>query len=133
MALGIAWWAIAILAALAIILIIVITWSVKTIVSSFNHKPISEEVKAAWSRETLISAIGDFEAKLKRTPTPTADLDKKTDQELRDYCDELAAAVAPPAAGAGLALALVGAGVLGIGALALAGMAMGKPEEKRGK
>ena len=132
MALGIAWWALAILAALAIILIIVITWSIKTIVSTFTHKPISEEIKAAWSRDTLISVIHDFETKLKRTPTPDADLQAKTDQELRSYCDELASAVAPSAGAAGLGLALVAAAIVGIGGLALVGMAMGKPKEKKG-
>lgn len=127
MSLGIAWWAIAILAALAIILIIVITWSIKTIMSSFTHKPISEEVKAAWSKETLIKVIGDFETKLKRTPTPPEELEKKTDQELRDYCNELAKAIAPPAEGLGLAIAA--AGVLGLGALALGAYAMSRPRE----
>ncbi|GAJ21528.1 unnamed protein product, partial [marine sediment metagenome] len=79
MSFGIAWWAIAILAALAIALIIVITWAIKTIVSSFTHKPLSEEIKKAWSRETLISIIGDFEEKLERTPTPPEDLEDKSD------------------------------------------------------
>jgi hypothetical protein len=128
MSLGIVWWAVAILAALAIILIIVITWAIKTIVSSFTHKALSEEIKATWSRESLISVIGDFETKLERTPTPTEDLDKKTDQELRDYCDELASAIAPVTGGVGLALAIAGAGILGLGALALIGLAA-RPRE----
>ncbi len=131
MPLGIAWFAIAILAALAIILIIVLTWSVKTIVSTFTSKPISEEVKKAWSKETLISAIGDFEVKLKRTPTPPEDLEKKSDEELRAYCDELASAVAPAAGGAGLAIVVVGAAVLGLGALAIGAYAMSRPKEPR--
>ena len=131
MSLGIAWWAIAILAALAIILIIVITWAIKTIVSSFTHKALSEEIKATWSRESLISVIGDFETKLERTPTPTEDLDKKTDQELRDYCNELASAIVPPTEGLGLALAIAGVGILGLGALGLAAYSMGKHTEKK--
>ena len=131
MSLGIVWWAIAILAALAIVLIIVITWSIKTIISAFTRKPISEEIKKTWSRETLISATNDFEVELEREPTPPEEFEGKSDQELRDYCDELAEEIAPPAEGAGLALALAAAGVLGIGALALAGMAMGKPEGKK--
>jgi len=125
--LGIAWWAIAILAALAIILIIVITWSIKTIVSSFTHKPISEEVKAAWSKETLIKVIGDFETKLERTPTPPEELEKKSEDELRKYCDELASAIAPAPGGLGLAIAA--AGVLGLGALALGAYAMSQPRK----
>jgi len=131
MSVGITWWTVAILAALAIILIIVITWAIKTVVSTFTHKPISEEVKAAWSGETLISAIGDFEGKLERTPTPAEDLEKKSDQELRDYCNELASAVVPPAAGAGLAIAIIGAGILGLGALGIVAYAMAAPKETR--
>ncbi|GAI71737.1 unnamed protein product, partial [marine sediment metagenome] len=96
MSLGIAWWAIAILAALAIALIIVITWSIKTIVSSFTHKPLSPEIKATWSRETLISAIGDFETKLERAPTPPEELEGMSDDELRDYCDQMAEEIVPP-------------------------------------
>jgi len=129
MSLGIAWWAIAILAALAIILIIVITWAIKTIVSAFTHKPLSEEIKKAWSRETLIKVIGDFETKLERTPTPPEELEKKSDDELRTYCDELASAIAPAAPGMGLAVAIAAAGVLGLGALALGAYAMSRPRE----
>lgn len=131
MAVGIVWWAIAILAALAIALIIVLTWSIKTIAASFTHKPISEDIKKAWTRKTLISAIGDFEVKLKRTPTPAEDLEKKTDDELRSYCDELAAAVAPPVSGAGMAIAILGAGILAIGVLAVGAYAMSQPREKK--
>jgi len=128
MTLGIAWWAAAILAALAIIGIIVLTWAIKTIVSSFTRKPLTEEVKKAWTRETLIKVINDFEVKLERTPTPPEQLEKKSDQELRDYCNELAKAVAPPVQGLGLAIAA--AGVLGLGALTLMAFAMAKPGEK---
>jgi len=119
--LGIAWWALAILAALAIALIIVITWAIKTVVSSFTHQALSEEIKKTWSRESLISVIGDFEAKLKKTPTPTADLEKKSDQELRDYCDSLAKEIVP-SAGAGLGLVIAGVGLAGIGILAALGL-----------
>ncbi len=112
---GIAWWAVAILAVLAIILIIVITWSIKTIAESFTHKALSPELKATWSRESLISVIGDFEAKLERTPTPPEELQKKSDEELRDYCDQLAEAVVPSkvswwpiAIGAGVAAVGIG-------------------------
>lgn len=129
MALGIGWVAIAILAALAIILIIVITWSIKTIIASFTHKPIDEKIKAAMSRDSLIGLINDFETKLKRTPTPVADLQKKTDQELRDYCDQLASEIAPAPGGLGLAVAV--AGIFGLGALALGAYAMSQPRETR--
>jgi len=110
---GIAWWAVAILAALAIILIIVITWAVKTIADTFKHKPLSEKIKAAWSKETLIGAINDFEAKLERTPTPPEELEKKSDQELRDYCNQLAGEIVPP--GIPWWPIAVGAGVVALG------------------
>ena len=124
-AIGIPIWAIILLAVLAIALIIVITWSIKTIVGSFTRKPISEEIKKAWSRETLISAINDFEEKLERTPTPPEELEGKSDEELIAYCDELAAAVAPPVTGTALALAIGAVGVLGLGGAAVA-MAMAR-------
>lgn len=122
MALGLTWWAIAILAALAIALIVVLTWSITTIISSFTHKGLSEEIKATWSRESLISVIGDFEDKLERTPTPVEELQQKSDQELRDYCDSLAEEIVPPGAGLGLAVAV--AGILGLGVLAIGAYAM---------
>ncbi len=120
-ALGIWWLGLAILAAVAIILIIVITWSVKTIVSSFTHQALSEEIKKTWSRETLISVIGDFETKLKKTSTPAADLEKKSDQELRDYCDSLAKEIVP-SAGVGLGLVVAGVGLAAVGILVALGL-----------
>ncbi len=123
--LGLWWLGIAIIAALAILLIIVITWAAKTIISSFTHQALSEEIKKTWSRESLISVIGDFETKLERTPTPPADLEKKSDQGLRDYCDSLAKEIVPPA-GLGLGVAIAAAAVLGLGALVLVGMATAK-------
>jgi len=126
---GIAWWAVAILAALAIALIIVITWAIKTIVSLFTHKPLSPEIKEPMSRETLISLIGDFEEKLELTPTPSEELEEKSDQELRDYCDELAEKVVPPVPDEWLPLILIGVlGVGGLGAVAVA-YALTKPKE----
>ncbi|MBA7693184.1 hypothetical protein ES703_101760 [subsurface metagenome] len=116
MSIGIVWWGIAILAALAIALIIVITWSIKTIVSSFTHKPLSEEIKATWSKETLISIIGDFEVKLELIPKPSEELEGMSDEELRDYCDHMAEEIVPPEI-SWLPLAIVGGlGVVGIGA-----------------
>jgi len=115
---------------MALIALVIVTYTFIIKPLTYKRKAISEEVKKAWSRETLISAIHDFEAKLERTPTPDADLEKKNDQELRDYCDELAQAVAPaPGAGAGLALAAVG--VLALGGVAVAAYAMSRPREKR--
>ena len=110
---GITWWAAAILAALAILLIIAITWAITTIVSTFNHKPNIEEVKPTWSRESLISVIGDFETKLNKIPTPPEDLEQMSDNELRIYVDEMAGQIAP---GKGIPWGWValGAGALGV-------------------
>lgn len=127
--LGIVWFAVAIIAALAIILIIVITWSIKSIVSTFTHRAISEEIKKSWSRETLISAIGDFEEKLDRTPTPPEDLQQKDTQELIDYCDELANVVAPGGGAGSMALLIIGGAVLGLGAVGITAYALSRPKE----
>ncbi|MBA7699730.1 hypothetical protein ES703_108429 [subsurface metagenome] len=81
------------------------------------------------SRETLISLIGDFEEKLELTPTPSEELEEKSDQELRDYCDELAEKVVPPVPDEWLPLILIGVlGVGGLGAVAVA-YALTKPKE----
>ncbi|GAI89687.1 unnamed protein product, partial [marine sediment metagenome] len=78
---------------------------------------LSEEIKVTWSRETLISVIGDFEEKLELTPTPSGELEKQSDQELRDYCNTLAKEIVPPGLGFPLALVAVGGlAVLGVGA-----------------
>jgi hypothetical protein len=129
MPLGVVWWVAMILVIIALIILIVVTYTFIIKPLTYKHKAIDEKVKAAWSRETLISAIHDFEAKLKRTPTPDADLEKKSDQELRDYCNELAEAVAP-GAGAGTGLALAAVGILGLGALGVGAYAMSQPKEK---
>ena len=111
---GIAWWAIAILAALAIALIIVITWSVKTIVSTFKRKPGLEEVKPAWKRETLIQTIQDAEEYWERTPTPPETLEGMSEEELREYLDKIAKEEVPAvswwplAVGAGIAVVGIG-------------------------
>ncbi len=120
-AVGIPIWAAILISALAIALLIaVITWSIKTITETFTHKPLSPEIKAAWSRETLINTIGDFEVKLERMPTPPGELEAMSDQELRDYCDQLAEEIVPPEI-SWLPLAIVGGlGVLGVGVAAVA-------------
>jgi len=119
-------WAAILIACLAIAaLIIVITWALKTIVGTFTHQALSEEIKKTWSRESLISVIGDFEAKLEKTPTPTEDLEKKSDQELRDYCNSLAKEIVPPV-GVGLPLAIAGIGLAAVGLLVALGLSAKK-------
>jgi hypothetical protein len=129
MSLGIAWWAVAILAALAIALIIVITWAAKEIAGLFNHKPDLEQVKPAWTKEALILTIQDAEEYWERTPTPVETLEGMSEEELRELLDQIAEEEIPPTEGAGLGLAIVAAGLLGIGALALVGMSMTKKKE----
>lgn len=132
-AIGIAWWAVAILIVLGIILIIVITYAVKEIAGLFTHKALSEEIKATWSRETLISVIGDFEEKLiaeeklPGPPTPPEELEKMSDEELRDYTNELAKMVVPPPKPIPWELLAILA-ILGAGGVAVA-YVMSKPEE----
>ena len=112
-------WASILIIALAVIgVIVALTILVKTIAGLFQHKALSEEIKVTWSRETLISVIGDFEEKLELTPTPPGDLEEKSDQELRDYCNQLAEEIVPAGAGIPWALVAVGGGlaVLGVGA-----------------
>lgn len=116
-AVGIPIWVIILIAALAIALLIaVITWSIQTITETFTHKPLSPAIKEAWSRETLISTINDFEIKLVRTPTPAEELEKMSDEELREYCDGLAEEIAPPEVSWWPLVIIGGVGVLGVGA-----------------
>jgi len=106
-----------ILAVLIIVGIIVLTWGIVTVVRSFKHQGLSETLKKTMSRETLISMVGDFEKKLHRTPTPPEELDAKTHQQLRTYCDEMANAIAPPGFN-WMPWVLGGVGVLAVGGIA---------------
>jgi len=118
-AVGIPIWAIILIVALGIALLIaVITWSIQTIVKTFTHKPLSEEIKKTWSKETLIGCINDFEVELERTPTPPAELEEKSEEELRVYCDSLAEEIVPPGVSWWPLAILGGVAVVGIGAAA---------------
>ena len=129
MPVGIAWWAVAILAALAIALIIVITWSIKTVVSLFKPKPGLDEVKIGWEKETLILTIQNSEEYWERTPTPVETLEGMSEEDLRHLLNQIAEEEVPPAE-PGLGLAIAAVGVLGLGALGMMAMAMGRPEER---
>jgi hypothetical protein len=129
MPLGIAWWAVAILAALAIALIIVITWAIKAVVSLFKRKPGLDEVKIGWEKDTLIKTIQDSEEYWERTPTPIETLEEMSEEDLRHYLNKIAEEEVPPAE-PGLGLAIAAVGVLGLGALGMMAMAMGRPEER---
>ena len=129
MPLGIAWWALAILAALAIILIIIITWAAKEIIGLFKRKPGLDEVKVSWGKETLIMTIQDSEEYWERTPTPIETLEEMSEEDLRHYLNKIAEEEVPPAE-PGLGLVIGAVGVLGLGALGMMAMAMGRPEER---
>jgi len=113
-------WAGILIAAFALaFLIAVITWSIKSIAKTFQHEPISEEIKLTWSRETLMGAAQDFEIYLDRSPTPVDELEQMSDQHLRDYVDEMAEVIVPP--GGGLSwlpwVAIGGVALVGVGAM----------------
>lgn len=116
-AVGIAWWAIIAIILAVIGLVRVITISVTSIVRSFKHEPISEEIKQTWSRDALINVTHDFEDKLGRSQTPMAELETWSDGELRDYVDAMAEEIAP--AGPSWLPWVIGgaAAVVGIGAV----------------
>lgn len=109
---GIAWWAVAILAALAILLIIAITWSITTIVASFKRNPALKDAKPGWEKETLINTIQDSEEYWKRTPTPVETLEGMSEDELREYLDKIAEEEVP--AGIPWGWVALGAGALGV-------------------
>jgi hypothetical protein len=124
---GIAWWAVAILAALAIALIIVLTWSIKTIVSTFKRNPALEDVKVGWDKETLIQTIQDSEKYWKRPQTPKETLEGMSEEELREYLDKIAEEEVPTG-GIPWGWIAVGAGALGV--ILLASQAKGKEKKK---
>ncbi|MBA7523490.1 hypothetical protein ES705_15617 [subsurface metagenome] len=109
-----------ILACLAIIAVIIVaTLAIHSFLDRFEHKPISEKLKKAWSKPTLFGAINDWEIDLNLTPTPVSELEGMSYQEQLDYADMLAREIAPPGV-AWLPWAIgAGVGVLGIGAVAL--------------
>jgi len=86
----------------------------------FKHEPLSEEIKLTWSRETLISVIGDFEEKLDITPKTPEELAAMSDEKLRTYCNEMAEVIAPPGGIPWWAWVAGGTTVLGVGTLVYA-------------
>ncbi|GAH18471.1 unnamed protein product, partial [marine sediment metagenome] len=87
----IAWMPI-IIGVLAILFIVAITFAIKTIDAVFfKRKPLDEETKATFSRETLTAMILDL-----APATPPETLEGMSDQELRDLLNRILAEVAPP-------------------------------------
>lgn len=127
-------WAAIIKGSLIVIGIVIVGWVIENLITAidqafFNKKPGLEEVKPAWSRETLNKTINDTEDYLDRPLTPIETLEEMSDEELRVYLDQLGEEVAPPKEISPWAIvALVGGvGVLGVGAAVA--FAMAKPTE----
>jgi len=131
---GIAWWVAVLFVILGLIaLIVTATWAWKEIFGEYTHKGLTPELKEPMSRETLIGLINDYEVKLEETkpeftPKPPEEIEAMSDDELRDYCDQLAEWIVPPVPPVPWELIAV-AGVLGLGALGVAALAA-KPKGK---
>jgi hypothetical protein len=107
-----------ILACLAIIAVIIVaTLAIHSFLDRFEHKPISEKLKKAWSKPTLFGAINDWEIDLNLTPTPVSELEGMSYQEQLDYADMLAREIAPP--GVAWLPWAIGAGALAVGTVAV--------------
>ena len=80
-------WAAIIYTVLAILFVVAITWAIKTISGAiFHRKPLSEETKRTFSRDTLTAMI------LELSPaTPPETLAAMSDQELRDLLNSILA------------------------------------------
>ena len=73
----------------------------------------------AMSEEALIRLIGDFELKLERTPTPAAELEQMSHEELRLFCDSLAEEIVPVGVSWWPLAIIGGVAVLGVGGAAV--------------
>ncbi|GAI67430.1 unnamed protein product, partial [marine sediment metagenome] len=104
-------WNLIIIGVLAVLFIVAIYFTIKVIDEVFfKRKPLDEETKGTFSRETLTAMILDLEPE-----TPPETLEGKSDQELRDLVNRLLAEVAPPVSWWPLAI-LAGVVVVGAGA-----------------
>ena len=105
------YWTPIIILVLAILFVVAITFLVKTIDQVFfKRRPLDEETKGTFSRETLAAMILDLAPE-----TPPETLEGKSDQELRDLLNQLLAEIMPPVSWWPLAV-VGGLAVLGIGA-----------------
>ena len=115
-------WNLIIIGVLAVLFIVAIYFTIKVIDEVFfKRKPLDEETKKTFARETLIAMILDLEPE-----TPPETLEGKSDQELRDLVNRLLAEVAPPVSWWPLAIL---AGVVVVGAGAAIALSAAKPKE----
>jgi len=116
-------WAAIIKGTLIVLGIVIVGWVIENLIKAvdrafFHSTPGLEGVKPAWSRETLIKTINDCEEHLERPLTPPETLEEMSEEELRDYLDELGKEVAPPPEISPWAIVALagGLGILGVGA-----------------
>ena len=116
-AVGIPIWLAIILVCLAITAVIVVaTLAIKTIVGLFKTYPGLHDVKPGWGKETLMLAIHDSEEFWERPLTPAETLEGMSEEDLRDYLDQMAEEEVPTEV-AWLPLVIFGGlGILGVGA-----------------
>jgi len=127
-AVGIPVWLAIILVALAIIaVIVVVTLAIKTIVGLFKTYPGLHEVKPGWGKETLMLTIHDSEEYWERPLTPTETLDGMSEDELRDYLDQIAEEEVAPEV-SWWPWAIIG-GVVVLGGGAAIALTVAKPRE----
>ena len=91
------------------LIIWLLTVLVDHVAAIFKHNPALEQVKPAWSKETLIATIQEAEEYWERPITPTESLQAMGEEDLRIYLDDIAKAEIP--AGIPWAALAIGAGV----------------------
>lgn len=111
------WLAILIVALGLIGLIVAVTLASEIISGHWRRRPGLHEVKKAWSKETLVLAVQDFEDYWERPRTPVETLEGMSEAELRDILNRIAEEELPPGLPWWAVPAAVGAAGLGIGIL----------------
>ncbi|GAI56752.1 unnamed protein product, partial [marine sediment metagenome] len=100
-----------------------------TIMDRLQHKPGLEDVKPGWGKETLMLTIHDSEEYWERPLTSTDTLEGMSEDELRDYLDQIAEEEVPPALPDWLPWAIIGGIVVVGGGVAAIALTAAKPRE----
>lgn len=117
-------WPLVIKGALIIAVLVLVFFIIKAVTSVFiKHKPLSEEVKKQWSKETLIGTITD----LRPEYSPEA-LEEMPEQELRDVLNEVYEEEVEPAGAPWLKWAVIGGLGIAGGAVAISVIRLLKPK-----
>ncbi|GAI82878.1 unnamed protein product, partial [marine sediment metagenome] len=118
-------WPLVIKGALIIAALVLVYFIVKAVTSVFvKHKPLSEEVKKQWSRETLVGMIMDL-----RPAYSQEQLEGASDQELRDILNEVYEEEVPPAGIPWWKWAIIGGLGIAGGSVAISAIALIKPRK----